>query len=179
MKSTAENSEQYLNQNIGKTVGFKVPDTYFDTVEEAVFSKLAAEEWSTKTGFNTPENYFDTIEDQVFTKLEAKETPSKVISLRTQVARFASFAAAASVLVLIGFQFFYNATLNTVEQLGVDEVESWMNTHINQIENDELMNAFEAIDFEDTELLTNTLTNEAIESYLYTIEAPTLLNEIQ
>ncbi len=49
---------------------FKVPKGYFDTVEDAIFAKLAVEKLSKKEGFSTPDSYFDTIEDSVFEKIQ-------------------------------------------------------------------------------------------------------------
>ena len=177
MSTPQKNSEQYLNKILGKATGFKVPKGYFDTVEEAVFTKQATEKFNSNTGFITPEKYLDTLEDKVLASVVSKEKQAKIIPLRTLMARFASISAAACVLVFIGIQFFDVSEQNTLDNIAIEDVELWMNTHINQIENTELVSAFETTDLETT-IVTEGLTDEAIENYLNTLDPSTIINEI-
>ncbi|NNC69579.1 MAG: hypothetical protein HKN90_02030 [Flavobacteriaceae bacterium] len=57
------------------TSGFSVPDGYFESLEQIVNSKLIIDQLPDKEGFNVPKDYFDSIEDTIFTKL-GKETLS-------------------------------------------------------------------------------------------------------
>ncbi len=53
-----------------KENGFKTPEGYFDTIEDAVFSKLSSEKFPDKDGFVNPDNYLDTVEDSVLKKMD-------------------------------------------------------------------------------------------------------------
>lgn len=53
-----------------KETGFKVPETYFDTVENSVINKKDKVSLPKNTGYILPVNYFDTLEDKVFSKLD-------------------------------------------------------------------------------------------------------------
>ena len=58
-----------------KKSGFEIPTKYFDTIEDAVFAELKAENLqneTTKKAFKTPENYFDSLEAIVIAKLKAE-----------------------------------------------------------------------------------------------------------
>ena len=58
-----------------KKSGFEIPTNYFDTIEDAVFAELKAENLQNKTtkkAFKTPENYFNSLEDIVIAKLKAE-----------------------------------------------------------------------------------------------------------
>ncbi|MFK5957687.1 MAG: hypothetical protein QM495_02340 [Lutibacter sp.] len=58
-----------------KKTGFEIPNKYFDTIEDTVFTKLKIEnlqKYSTKKRFKTPENYFNSVEDIVIAKLKAE-----------------------------------------------------------------------------------------------------------
>ena len=52
-----------------KETGFKVPETYFDTVENSVINKIDKVSLPKNTGYILPDNYFDTIEDKLLSKL--------------------------------------------------------------------------------------------------------------
>lgn len=55
-----------------KKSGFKTPNDYFETFEDAVFAKMASEKFPKKSGFESPNGYIETIEDNVFGKLQLK-----------------------------------------------------------------------------------------------------------
>ena len=42
-----------------KEKGFKAPDGYFDTVEDAIFAQLSSEKFPEKEGFTVPPSYFE------------------------------------------------------------------------------------------------------------------------
>lgn len=70
---------ELISKKFPKKHGFSVPKGYFDVVEDAVNSKLAAELLPDKEGFTIPEGYFDSVEEAVFAKL-GKETQKSTTS---------------------------------------------------------------------------------------------------
>ena len=59
-----------------KGSGFRVPDRYFDTIEDRLMSTLDTEKFPKESGFSVPANYFESLETQIFSKLE-EESLSK------------------------------------------------------------------------------------------------------
>ncbi len=55
-----------------KGSGFRVPDRYFDTIEDRLMSELSSEKFPKQSGFSVPSNYFESLETQVFLKLGEK-----------------------------------------------------------------------------------------------------------
>jgi len=53
---------------------FKIPEGYFDTIEDAVFSKLSAEKLSDTEGFSTPDSYFENVENNILEKIQKEKS---------------------------------------------------------------------------------------------------------
>lgn len=101
--------------------GFKVPENYFEELEEKLMKGFAeensAELPSVNSGFKVPEGYFANLEDQM---LEKQQSPGKVISIfRREYWYYA--AAVAAIFILIWIAPFNKTT--TVDTLGWDDVE--------------------------------------------------------
>jgi len=60
-----------------KGSGFKVPEGYFNSVEDTVLSELIVEKFPNKSGFSAPEGYFESIEETVNSKLIYDQLPDK------------------------------------------------------------------------------------------------------
>ena len=179
MNTAQKNSENYINKKVDKKHGFKVPKNYFETVEDDFFVKLNESSFPKEAGFSIPKGYFDSLEDTILTKLETTKKPTKVISLRSKVIRFAPFAAAASILLFIGMNYFTFSPNTNIDNIAITEVEKWVQNNINTINNDDLSIAFEASDFNETELISSSINNDEIEEYLQTVETSSILNELK
>ncbi len=100
------------------TTGFKVPEGYFDTLEDRVMQNITWEEKNSKinTGFSIPKDYFNTLENNIMSKLEVnKETP--VIALWQRKSVWIS-SIAALFLISLGTLFFWN---NSQEELTISQ----------------------------------------------------------
>lgn len=178
MNTELKNSEMFLTNNVGKKSGFKVPKDYFETLEDDVFAKLTTDDFEIETGFEVPNNYFDGLENQILAKISSEEKEVKVIPLRTKIANFASIAAAACILLFVGFHFFGTSETNSFENLPISDVVNWAENNMVMIDNYDLNNAFEVSDFDENELLSSEISDETIENYLTNADTSTLLNEI-
>ncbi len=80
---------------------FKTPEGYFESFNERLMDKIAAEEFIIpKTdGFSVPEGYFDSVHDNITSKITTDE--SKVISLVDYKKIFFAVASIAAILVLV------------------------------------------------------------------------------
>lgn len=63
--------------------GFKVPQDYFDKLEERIMQNIAMDELPKETGMRVPDGYFEQLESRVMSKTIKPENKksSKVISL--------------------------------------------------------------------------------------------------
>lgn len=146
--------------------GFEVPDNYFDAVEDSVFEKINTEK--NETGFKIPENYLETVEDNVFKNLNNQP---KVIDFKTIfLKRVIPIAAAASLLLFIFIN--YNQTSDVdLDQLASTEIEQWIDDDLITFDTHEITEVFDDIElesqpvFEDEELM-DYLNGTDIESLI-------------
>lgn len=186
MEQEVKHSINYISQKTGGETGFSIPENYFDTLEDVILSKTVIPQPSKENkSFNVPEHYFSTLEDNILSKVslnekKATQKEAKVISFFNRLQKVIPYAAAASVLLFIGTYFLYNYNSSIVfEDITITDVETWFDTGYGTTNNTEMAMVLEASDFDDTELFSVTLNNEAIENYLNTVDTNLLLNEIQ
>lgn len=159
-----------------KKTGFSTPENFFNSFEDDLFSKISEENLPSKNGFSTPDGYFEELENQIFDKIALEEKPeAKVISLKSRILKTIPYAAAASVLLFIGLNYFSSINNSvTFEDLSTTEIENWLDTDISGTEIAEVISE---IDFNEADF-TNNINDTEIEDYLDNIDTSTLLNEI-
>src|SRR5690606_12333735 len=111
-----------------KEAGFKVPDNYFEGIEDTVLSqiKLKSIEGS---GFKVPNGYFESLEDTVIKKI-SKNQEKKVINLFTKQNLLYVSSVAATLLLLFNLTLLNNKSLS-FETLETATVESYiMNEYV-------------------------------------------------
>ncbi|GAA3598363.1 hypothetical protein Q4Q39_19785 [Flavivirga amylovorans] len=106
-----------------KNTGFKVPDDYFNSLEEAIFSDIKLEKVANDSGFKLPEGYLNTLEDVIINKVSTK-TPTKRIPLFRKRAIIYISGIAAAVLLLFNLSFPENKP--TFEALDIEIVENYI-----------------------------------------------------
>lgn len=99
---------------------FKVPEGYFETFEEQLFSKISEEKFPKTNGFKVPQNYFENIEESVLIAVNNSEKTTKVISLFPK--KYFGYAAAIAACMVIGFSLF----VNTTDEQSLDTLQ-WFN----------------------------------------------------
>ncbi len=108
--------------NIKKT-GFKAPEDYFNTLEDAILSDIKLKKTSSDSGFKLPENYFDTLEDKIIDKVSTK-APTKVVPLFRKRTIIYISSAAAAVLLLFNLSIFENKP--SFDSLDFETVENYI-----------------------------------------------------
>lgn len=188
---------------VSKKSGFKVPNDYFDGVEDVILSKIKEEEIENKIdkdSFKTPDAYFDTIEDVVLAKLKAEsvqneqesQMPSdyfdtvednvmvkikeskKVISLKTVAKYIAPIAIAASFLLI----FVLNSSPEkvTFDSLAASEIEQLIEEGIVDIDTDLVTATFTDVELQTEEFNAFFSESEALD-YLTDEDLEMLLYE--
>ncbi|RXR19045.1 hypothetical protein EQG63_06255 [Flavobacterium amnicola] len=87
--------------------GFKIPENYFDSLEERVMQRISFDENKIATGFKVPDQYFDSLEEKVMQKLPLETKEVKVISLWQRKSVWIS-SIAAVFLISLGTLYFFN-----------------------------------------------------------------------
>ncbi|WP_369047536.1 hypothetical protein [Tenacibaculum sp. UWU-22] len=178
MNTNIKHSESYINSKTGKKTGFKVHSTYFDEFEDTFFTNLSTDTLPEKSGFTVSKTYFDTLESAVLSTLSLKEPKAKIVSIRKMLLHFIPVAAAASVLLFIGINYFSSSsTKTTIDNITPKEIELWYDSNYGSIDETEFASAIDSFNFDESEFLTSN-QNE-IENYLENIDPATLINEIQ
>ena len=60
---------------------FKIPKGYFETVEDAVMTKIAVKKFSEKEGYTSPKGYFDSLEDSILKKIHEQKANQSAVPL--------------------------------------------------------------------------------------------------
>ncbi|MDO6676085.1 hypothetical protein Q4517_11070 [Tenacibaculum sp. 1_MG-2023] len=177
MDKKLKHTIDYINQQVGKDNGFSTPQNYFEKVEETINTSVFIDSLPKNKPFNTPHGYFDTIEARIQSKLAIEQTKeSKVISLRKRILQYVPVAAAASVLLFIGINYF-NSQKITFEDITITDIESWYENGYGDIDNSELATALNTSELEED--IFASISDETLEDYLSSVDTPTLINEIQ
>ena len=175
MENELTKSEQYIYNKVGKNSGFSAPTSYFDTLEDTIFTKITEENFSNENAFNIPENYFKDLDAKILAKITSEEKETKVISFKERVFKLIPIAAAASIILFIGLNSF---VFNTADELSLDslsntDIEYWLDS--NTLNTTDIANIFEDAILEENEFLFTDLKDESIEDYL---DNTSLLNEL-
>lgn len=171
MDKRLKNSEDFIKKYASKQSAFSTPKDYFGSVEDTFSMKLREEKLPNNSGFKVPNLYFENLEDTILDRVQAPKT-TKVISLRKKAFRLIPIAAAASVMLFIGLNFF-----NFEKEVTSEEIAVWFENDIYRISSDDISTVFEDIDLTDEETDSSIDINE-IENYLESIDTTPLLNEI-
>lgn len=148
--------------NIKKT-GFKVPQDYFNNLDDDLFTIAKLKNEVNKTGFSAPNNYFNTLEASIFNKISKTQQPSKIISIFSKKNLVYVSSIAAAVILLFSLTLFNNQNTNW-NTLDVDTVENYI---LNEdLTSYDIANLFADEDFNIENFVNHDFEEENIESYL-------------
>ena len=193
MKAKKINKIAPILSNISKENGFKIPENYFESVEDGVFAHISKNKLHNlnTTNFKTPANYFDSIEDKVITKLKSEllqnETTvlpdnyfdgiedkvfaklakkQKVISFRKNTIKYVTgFAIAASLALIFILTPQKNNSEITFDAIETSEIEQLIQNGLIEVNAVTLTAAFPDIEV-DASLNNINLSNEDLLNYL-------------
>ena len=145
------------------TRGFKVPENYFDSVEETILQRLDESELPEKSGFTTPEGYFDGLEDQLLDIVSTSEEQTGVISLisRRNAAIVLGIAACLAVIITVAL----NNDNASSDSFDLATVTDYIDEGYLELSTYEVSNLLEEEQLEELTLAPLT-TEESIEDYL-------------
>ena len=151
-----------------KNPGFKAPSKdYFDSLEDAVFARLKAEDLKEvvgEHGFSAPEGYFSKIEDNILDQVKPEENEVKVVSLFNRKRLMYMSGVAAAILIL--FAVFINRSPEAEQELDMELVETYiLDQDISTYELASLLTE-EELQSINTDILEETFEDEDLEDYL-------------
>jgi len=112
-----------------KSAGFKIPNDYFESLNDKIFSKLSNEsqlDSIKETSFKVPDDYFESFNATIFEKILG-EKEAKVIQLFSKRNLIYVSSIAAAILLLFNLSIFEikpafdNLETETVENYIIDE----------------------------------------------------------
>ncbi len=185
-----------LSKNSLKKTGFKIPDKYFDTIEDAVFAELKAENFhenSNKNIFKTPKKYFNSVEDIVIAKLKAEaiqtnnkdtneipknyfnsveETVLSKINSETKVISLKNMLVKVIAPIAIAASLLLIFTLNTkqnsisFDSLATADIENWIDNGNIDIDALNMDSIYSDIEL-NNDMYSASLSDEEVLDYLY------------
>ncbi|MBX2829165.1 MAG: hypothetical protein KTR22_13445 [Flavobacteriaceae bacterium] len=168
-----DNKEKYQH-------GFKVPEGYFDSVEDRLFDALDLEELLKETGFEVPEGYFDGLEDKILEKVQDAPQETKVISIFRQKVFWytASVAASAAIIVMLFFKPAGGEEEMDLNEPTLAEIEAYLDQDPTAIDSYDLAQVLTDEDWEVLETENTYLDEESLEEYILdNIDDPTIFIE--
>lgn len=143
--------------------GLQVPPSYFDTLEDEIFIKIAEDKLPKETGFKVPETYFKSMENQVISKVASKNEP-KVILLFSK--KYLSYAVSiAAVLVIALFVIVTKKPLD-IDTLQTSEIEAYVSSGQLDLNTLDIAQLMTEEDIETLQIEAVTFSEENLENYL-------------
>lgn len=158
----AQLKELQLKERIGNKNPFKVHPHYFENFEdtfEVSFNEIKID--SLKSTLKVPENYFDSVEQNVLLKLKSipKEKEVKIFSLRSRVFKLSVTAAvAASIALVFIFNRFQQSKESSFDSLALSDIENWIDQDYLKLDAYQIAAVYTDVQVQPN--LLNTLTNE-------------------
>ncbi len=155
--------------NLERESPFEVPKDYFKTVEDKVIHTIKSN--NQENNFSIPENYFETLEDSVFEKIRREP---KIRRLKNRFVKTFIPLAAASLLLFVTFQLFNNtSSTDLLANLEVSEIENWIDNGDLELDSYEIAAIYENVDFEELEI-NQQYNDEHLIKYLNDIDIESL-----
>lgn len=156
---------------------FKVPEGYFETFEEQLFSKISEEKFPETNGFTVPQNYFVNVEERVLNAKDNSEKTKKVIPLFSK--KYFGYAAAIAACLVIGFSLFTNTPDEpNLDKLQWSSIASYIEEGNLNLDLYDLTTIIDDSDISGIEVQKRELSQSDLEDYLFeNIETEILINE--
>ena len=149
-----------------KNSGFKVPQNYFEGLEDSILAEAKLKSIVNDSGFKTPEGYLDNFE-----VLIKKET--KVISIFSRKNILAVSSIAAALILFFSLNLFNNSTLS-INDLETTTVDNYI---LDETEIGDLTSLFQDIELNENQFIDYSISDETLDSYLETDDFNDLYSE--
>ncbi|MEJ6791793.1 MAG: hypothetical protein QNK89_03395 [Lacinutrix sp.] len=149
-----------------KNSGFKVPQDYFEGLEDSILAEAKLNGLVSDSGFKTPEGYLEDF--NVSVKKEAK-----VISIFSRKNMLFVSSIAAAIVLFFSLNIFDNSPLS-INDLDTTTVDNYI---LDETEIGDLVSLFQDNELSETQFIDYTLSDETLDSYLEVIDVSDLYLE--
>ncbi|WP_298551060.1 hypothetical protein [uncultured Algibacter sp.] len=154
------------NKNIPniKSTGFKLPNDYFESFDEKIFSKLNIEnklDSIRKPGFKVPDNYFESLDNKILNNTLNTNEP-KVVQLFSKRNLIYISSIAAAILLLFNLSVFENKP--SFDNLDIETVQNYIEDE--NISSYEIAALFIDEHIEEDNFIEHNFNEDNIEEYL-------------
>lgn len=146
------------------THGFKVPEDYFQHLENDVFLKIDEERLPKETGFTSPEGYFKELEDRIMANVAQKNLEVKVVPIfnRKRITYGLSIAASLAMILTFVFQ---DRSVTSIDDIQISSIQQFLEEDVDWNSYD-LAAVVTEEDFSDLDFDNELISEENIEDYL-------------
>ena len=123
-------------------------------MENNVQKKLDQEKIQKETGHKVPEAYFETIEDRVIAKLKDEKPVAKVIDFRSiLLKRIIPFAVAASLLLFLVLN--SNHEDISLDNVATTEIEQWIDNDLIALDSYEIAEVYSDVELDNQDIFAD------------------------
>ena len=148
-----------------KSTGYKVPEGYFESLDNVIFSKISEDTVQSKvtnTGFEVPHGYFDSLEQAILESVK-EDQDTNVISLINWKKIVYISGIAACVLIVFNL-LFSNSNDLTFSDIDTASIENYLeNEDVNAYDIAPYLNTSE---INSADFVENSINASEIEDYL-------------
>lgn len=178
MKNEIKHSEDFITRKVGKQSGFSVSSDYFDDVAQNIDAKILLENFDKKTAFKVPDNYFDCLDNEILNAVSPAKKTTKIVSFKDRFLKVIPYAAAASILLFVGLNtFIFNSDKEfTFDSISDADIEFWLEE--NSVSTIEVATILSDEILDVNSFTFTNINDEHIEDYINSIDNSSLLDEL-
>lgn len=149
-----------------KDKGFKIPEGYFEGLNDKILKRLSDEERSIpkKEGFSLPEDYFESLNDKIKDRLEPRET--KVVRLHPYRRYWVVAASIAAIFLLVVLIPWKGTEAPSFDALANADIEAYLEAGDLDLSSYELAEYLSEESLTESDLLEENVEEENILEYL-------------
>lgn len=142
-----------------KETGFKVPQNYFEALEDTILNEVKLKSIVSESGLKAPKGYLDDF------NVSVKEE-TKVISIFNKKNIIFVSSIAAAIILFFSLNIF-NTSTTTLDDIDTASVDDYI---LNETEISELTTLFQDSDLSEAQFIDYTLSDEALDSFIEDVD---------
>lgn len=142
-----------------KETGFKVPQDYFEALEDTILNEVKLKSIVSESGLKIPKDYLDNF------NVSVKEE-TKVISIFNKKNIIFVSSIAAAIVLFFSLNIF-NTSTTTLDDIDTASVDDYI---LNETEISELTTLFQDSDLSEAQFIDYTLSDEALDSFIEDVD---------
>lgn len=146
--------------------GFKVPEGYFDELEDQISIAQKEASLPKETGYKVPSNYFENFEDKLLTTLHSEENKATVKVIPLYQRNWFKVTTSIAACLLIALFVSLNQKDDITIELAENEVTNYLETDLASIDTDDIAQLLTETELEELDFDNEEVSNTNLEEYL-------------